>query len=147
MMLTRKELLMNLAAVRDRSRIAWRLVVAEVAAETATFSYRLDRHNIQQGRSREGRYPCHPIPYPQSRHPGALAGCHPPHRDQIAIGRGIFASTRVPSLGAFGRRPRAFPAVAMGRRPKPFTQAEREARSSYSASDLAAGARRASSSG
>src|ERR1700682_1193118 len=56
MQLTREELLMKLGAARDQSRSAWRLVVIEVAAEGATFSYRLDRNKLQQARSREGRY-------------------------------------------------------------------------------------------
>src|ERR1700758_3423771 len=43
MQLTREELLMKLGAARDQSRIAWRLAVIEVAADTATFSFRLDR--------------------------------------------------------------------------------------------------------
>jgi hypothetical protein len=40
MQLTREELLMKLGAARDQSRSAWRLVVVEVAADSATFSYR-----------------------------------------------------------------------------------------------------------
>ncbi len=56
MQLTREELLMKLGAARDQSRIAWRLAVIEVAADCATFSYRLDRHKLRQVRSREGRY-------------------------------------------------------------------------------------------
>jgi hypothetical protein len=52
MQLTREELLMKLVAARDQSRTAWRPVVVEVAAEHASFSYRLDR----QARSREGGY-------------------------------------------------------------------------------------------
>src|SRR5690242_2131565 len=43
MQLTREELLMKLGAARDQSRMAWRLAVIEVAADAATFSYRLDR--------------------------------------------------------------------------------------------------------
>ena len=39
MQLTREELLMKLGAARDQSRIAWRLAVIEVAADSATFSY------------------------------------------------------------------------------------------------------------
>jgi hypothetical protein len=38
MQLTREELLMKLGAARDQSRIAWRLVVIEVATDSATFS-------------------------------------------------------------------------------------------------------------
>ena len=47
---------MKLGAARDQSRSAWRLVVIEMAADSATFSYRLDRHKLRQTRSREGRY-------------------------------------------------------------------------------------------
>ena len=56
MQLTREELLMKLGAARDQSRTAWRLVTIEVAADSATFSYRLDRNKLRQARSREGRY-------------------------------------------------------------------------------------------
>src|SRR4051794_24496685 len=52
MQLTREELLMKLGAARDQSRIAWRLVVIEVADDSATFSYRLDRNKLRQARSR-----------------------------------------------------------------------------------------------
>src|SRR4051812_16296273 len=52
MQLTREELLMKLGAARDQSRIAWRLVVIEVATGSATFSYRLDRDKLRQARSR-----------------------------------------------------------------------------------------------
>jgi Transposase DDE domain len=55
MQLTREELLMKLGAARDQSRSAWRLVVI-VVADSATFSYRLDRNKLRQTRSREGRY-------------------------------------------------------------------------------------------
>jgi transposase len=56
MRLTREELLMKLGAARDQSRAAWRLVMIEIAAEDATFSYRLDRNKLRQTRLREGRY-------------------------------------------------------------------------------------------
>jgi hypothetical protein len=56
MQLTREELLMKLGAARDQSRTAWRLAVIEVAADSATFSYRLDRNKLRQARAREGRY-------------------------------------------------------------------------------------------
>src|SRR2546428_7427954 len=56
MQMTREELLMKLGAARDQSRMAWRLAVIEVAADAATFSYRLDRDKLRQTRSREGRY-------------------------------------------------------------------------------------------
>src|SRR5436190_370430 len=51
-----EELLMKLGAARDQARIAWRLAVIEVAADSAKFSYRLDRDKLRQARSREGRY-------------------------------------------------------------------------------------------
>ena len=47
---------MKLGAARDQSRTAWRLVTIEIAADSATFSYRLDRTKLRQTRSREGRY-------------------------------------------------------------------------------------------
>jgi hypothetical protein len=56
MQLTREELLMKLGAARDQSRTAWRLAAIEVATDSATFSYRLDRAKLRQARSREGRY-------------------------------------------------------------------------------------------
>ena len=56
MRLTREELLMKLGAARDQSRTAWRLVTIAIAAEDATFSYRLDRNKLRQIRLREGRY-------------------------------------------------------------------------------------------
>ena len=56
MALSREELLMKLGAARDQSRTAWRLAVIEIAADSATFSYRLDRAKLRQTRSREGRY-------------------------------------------------------------------------------------------
>ena len=56
MQLTREELLMKLGAARDQSRNAWRLVVIEVAADSATFTYWIDRNKLRQARSREGRY-------------------------------------------------------------------------------------------
>src|SRR5215475_15859620 len=40
MALSREELLMKLGAARDQSRTAWRLVTIEIAADSATFSYR-----------------------------------------------------------------------------------------------------------
>ena len=56
MPLTREELLMKLGAARDQLRSAWRLVAIEVAADSSTFSYRLDRNKLRQTRLREGRY-------------------------------------------------------------------------------------------
>jgi len=56
MALSREELLMKLGAARDQSRTAWRLVTIEVAADSATFSHRLDRNKLRRTRLREGRY-------------------------------------------------------------------------------------------
>ena len=56
MELSREELLMKLGAARAQSRKAWRLVVIEVAADSPSFSYRLDRKKLRQARRREGRY-------------------------------------------------------------------------------------------
>jgi transposase len=56
MSLTREELLMKLGAARNQFRKGWRLVVVEVAADSAAFTYRLDRIKLRQARSREGRY-------------------------------------------------------------------------------------------
>jgi hypothetical protein len=56
MALSRQELLIKLGAARDQSRTAWRLVTIELAAQDATFSYRLDRNKLRQTRLREGRY-------------------------------------------------------------------------------------------
>src|SRR5713101_2630735 len=56
MELSREELLMKLGAARGQSRKAWRLVVVEVATDSPTFSYRLDRKKLRQARRREGRY-------------------------------------------------------------------------------------------
>src|SRR5262249_42400023 len=41
-------------AARDQSRTAWRLVTIEVAAEDATFSYRLDRNKLRQTTMSDG---------------------------------------------------------------------------------------------
>lgn len=56
MRLTREELLMKLGAARHRTPTAWRLVKIEVAENSATFSYRLDRNKLRVARRREGRY-------------------------------------------------------------------------------------------
>jgi transposase len=56
MKLTREELLMRLGAARKQARTAWRLMAIEVAADHASFSYRLDRNKLRQARRREGRY-------------------------------------------------------------------------------------------
>ncbi len=56
MTLTREELLMRLGAARKQARTAWRLMLIEVATDSATLSYRLDRDKLRQARRREGRY-------------------------------------------------------------------------------------------
>lgn len=56
MQLNREELLMKLGAARSRAPTAWRLVMVDVAASGAQFSYRLDRAKLRQARRREGRY-------------------------------------------------------------------------------------------
>jgi Transposase DDE domain len=56
MKLTREELLMRLGAARKEARTAWRLIAIDVAADSATLSYRLDRAKLRQARRREGGY-------------------------------------------------------------------------------------------
>src|ERR1700739_3830445 len=56
MKLSREELLMRLGAARKQARTAWRLVTIDVAADSATLSYRLDRAKLRRVRRREGRY-------------------------------------------------------------------------------------------
>jgi hypothetical protein len=56
MKLTREELLMRLGAARKQARTAWRLLAIEVAKDSATFSYRLDRAKLRRARRRAGRY-------------------------------------------------------------------------------------------
>src|SRR6201981_1477819 len=54
MKLTREELLMRLGAARKQARTAWRLITIDVAADSATLSYRLDRAKLRRARRREG---------------------------------------------------------------------------------------------
>jgi transposase len=56
MKLSREELLMRLGAARKQARTAWRLITIDVAAASATLSYRLDRAKLRRARRREGRY-------------------------------------------------------------------------------------------
>lgn len=56
MRLTREELLMKLGAARHKAPTAWRLIKIEVSANSAMFSYRLDRNKLRVARRREGRY-------------------------------------------------------------------------------------------
>ena len=77
MQLTREELLMKLGAARDQSRIAWRLAVIEVAADCATFSYRLDRHSYGKPIARRPRSAAHEPGRgaPPAMEPLSAAGC------------------------------------------------------------------------
>jgi transposase len=52
----REELLMKLGAARAKARAAWRLIDVEVAPDSATFTFTLDRNKLRQVRRREGRY-------------------------------------------------------------------------------------------
>jgi transposase len=52
----REELLMKLGAARAKARAAWRLIDVEVAPDSATFSFALNRQKLRQVRRREGRY-------------------------------------------------------------------------------------------
>jgi len=54
--LDREELLMKLGAARAKARAAWRLIDVEVAPNSATFSFALNRKKLRQVRRREGRY-------------------------------------------------------------------------------------------
>jgi hypothetical protein len=56
MRLSREELLMKLGAARQRTPTAWRLVTIDVSANSAMFSYQLDRSKLRLTRRREGRY-------------------------------------------------------------------------------------------
>ena len=56
MKLSRQELLMKLGAARERAHTAWRLITIDVAADSATLTYQLDRKKLRQVRQREGRY-------------------------------------------------------------------------------------------
>jgi hypothetical protein len=56
MKLTREELPMRPGAARKQARAAWRLLAIEVAKDSATFSYRLDRDKLRRVRRRESRY-------------------------------------------------------------------------------------------
>jgi transposase len=56
MRLKREDLLMKLGAARAKSPAAWRLVDVELAAQSAAFSFALNRKKLRQVRGREGRY-------------------------------------------------------------------------------------------
>jgi len=53
---SRDELLKKLGAARHQAPSAWRLAAVEVAADQATFSYRLLKDKLRTTRRREGRY-------------------------------------------------------------------------------------------
>src|SRR6266849_4041596 len=52
----REELLMKLGAARAKARAAWRLIDVEVAPDSASFTFTLNRKKLRQVRRREGRY-------------------------------------------------------------------------------------------
>ena len=52
----REELLMKLGAARAGARAAWRLIDIELAPNTATFRFALNREKLRTVRRREGRY-------------------------------------------------------------------------------------------
>lgn len=54
--ISREELLMKLGAARKQAGKAWHLLDVEVAPDTATFTYSLDRKKLRKIRQREGRY-------------------------------------------------------------------------------------------
>jgi transposase len=54
--LEREELLMKLGAAKQQSPSAYRLVQVEVAKDSVTFTYRLDKEKLRRQRRREGRY-------------------------------------------------------------------------------------------
>ena len=58
MKLTREDFAADapLGAARKQARTAWRLLAIEVAAHSATLSYRLDHAKLRRARRREGRY-------------------------------------------------------------------------------------------
>ena len=56
MTLTRNDLLMKLGAARAHAPTGWRLITVDVAADQASFTYRLERSKLRQARRREGRY-------------------------------------------------------------------------------------------
>jgi len=47
---------MKLGAARAKARAAWRLIDVEVAPDSATFTFTLNRNKLRQVRRREGRY-------------------------------------------------------------------------------------------
>ena len=54
--INREELLMKLGAARAKARAAWRVIDVKVAADTATFTFALDRKKLRKVWRREGRY-------------------------------------------------------------------------------------------
>jgi hypothetical protein len=56
MSLTREELLMKLGAARSKARAAWRLLDIDIAPNSASFTYALNRKKLRRVRRCEGRY-------------------------------------------------------------------------------------------
>lgn len=56
MEVSREELLMKLGAARKQAGKAWHLLDVDVAQDSATFTYSLDRDKLRKIRRREGRY-------------------------------------------------------------------------------------------
>src|SRR5438067_10722953 len=54
--INREELLMKLGAARAKALAAWRVIDVKVAADTATFTFALDRKKLRKVWRREGRY-------------------------------------------------------------------------------------------
>jgi Transposase DDE domain len=56
MAVSREEMLMKLGAARSKAPIAWRLVDSDMAKDSASFTYSLNRQKLRTVRRREGRY-------------------------------------------------------------------------------------------
>jgi Transposase DDE domain len=56
MAVSREEMLMKLGAARSKASIAWRLVDIDMAKDSASFTYSLNRQKLRTVRRREGRY-------------------------------------------------------------------------------------------
>jgi hypothetical protein len=56
MAVSREEMLMKLGAARSKAPIAWRLVDIDMAKDSASFTYSLNRQKLRTVRRREGRY-------------------------------------------------------------------------------------------
>jgi len=56
MAVSREEMLMKLGAARSKAPVAWRLVDIDMAKDSASFTYSLNRNKLRTVRRREGRY-------------------------------------------------------------------------------------------